>query len=194
MLFRSNTVFDSNEADKNGGAVCAGSGYDIRLRNNTISSNTADYGSAVYIGDGTHLTVTDGSISGNRAAADEGGAINGNGSEYKYFFLGSPVIYNNYGSSGISQKNVVLSLDSNEVINTTDAGLSSRARIGVYVIDEHLAGHGVGGTPFGTFEDPDNTILASFKNDRNADLYGVRNEDDDEDYYIYWSRDRKSVV
>lgn len=192
-----NAVFNANSVDNNGGAIYAGSGSSVTLLNNTIQSNTASAGSAVFIKDNVELTVSGGHISDNRSGDVNGGAINGTNENDRFYFIGNPVIYNNYGAKdgdqSSQQKNVVLSEDSNSIINTKSAGLSSKAKIGVYVIDGEngklFTDHGMADTPFGTFIETTNQLhLASFKNDRNAGLYGVRNEENADDHLIYWSR------
>ena len=100
-------------------------------------------------------------------------------------------MFNNHGSEDTQQKNVVLSADSNQIIWTTEDGLTG-GRIGVYVIDgengDIFSKHGQATNPFGTFGDQNTRKNPQvFTNDRNPNLHGVAKEDDSSDYTIYWS-------
>ena len=111
------------------------------------------------------------------------------GDEARLNFGGTPTVFDNFGSKGKTQQmNLVLSEDSNAVINTTANGLSDGI-IGVYVVesaDQIFTGHGLPGKPFGTFGDVDRSNPQVFRSDHALSLYGVRNENDANDSTIYW--------
>ena len=120
-----------------------------------------------------------------------GGAINVGGSGARLCFEGAPTVFNNTGTSDTNQqRNVVLSGDSNEVINTTGEGLTGGV-IGVYVPDgENLFGkHGIYNTPFGNYANESGNGQAEnldvFVNDRYLALRG-ESRDGTEDSLIYW--------
>ncbi|MBR3314016.1 MAG: Cna B-type domain-containing protein [Atopobiaceae bacterium] len=154
-----------------------------------ISENVAaGSGGAVYLQDYAQMSVSDTTISGNSASAVNGGAINAEGENARIYLSGSPSIFNNPGNAATtSQKNLVLSSDTTNIINTTGEGLTG-GTVGVYVIDGDSLydKHGVYNTPFGTFGEADtNREYAKYLvNDRNLALYGVTKGDDDDS--IYW--------
>lgn len=180
-------VLRGNTASDKGGAIDIADGGNVKLQDGLIENNRAAYGSALNAGNNTNVTFIDGSVTGNVATAANGGAVNV-GNDAKLYFGGSPTIFNNRGTDN-SQRNVVLSADSNGVINTSPGTPLRGGKIGVYVIDgEGVAiynAHGLPGMPFGTFYNS-NDKLSVFVNDRQLDLYGVRSEDDSEDVKIYW--------
>ena len=188
-------TFTGNTAeDSKGGAVKIGGYGTLTLTGNvTISGNSAVEGSAVYANDYAEITVSGGNITGNTASGDNGGAINVGGPNARLYFGGSPTVFDNYGSQGNTQQmNVVLSDDTNEVINTTANGLSG-GTIGVYTTDTAIDSstvfelHGLPGMPFGTFGDTTEKANPQvFRNDRNLALYGVINENETSDNIIYW--------
>ena len=184
-----------------GGAIFVEKTSELTLSNASIRSNSAEFGSAIYgasSGDneeaGAKISISGGSITGNKASDGDGGAINVGGLHAQIFFTGSPYVYGNVGNSEENQqKNVVLSRDSNGIICTAEPGLTG-GRIGVYVIDtDPVSGenlftkHGQATNPFGTFGDSERANPDVFKNDRNSELYGIRKEDDVGDFIIYWS-------
>jgi hypothetical protein len=189
MTFRSST-FTSNTAAEEGGAVYVESGSSVTLRGTTIRSNSASLGSAIYGEDNAAITVINGRISDNIAADENnGGAINVEGAGSRIYFGGSPYVFNNkYARDNTEQRNVVLSIDLNEIIWTTEDGLEG-GTIGIYVIDGNnsaiYSAHGVATKPFGTFGDANRMNPEVFVNDRNQELNGIRKEDGD--VLIYWN-------
>ena len=191
-----NAVFTSNSASSDGGAIFVDKTSVLTVSNGSIRNNSAKLGSAIYgasAGDnedeGAWITISGGTITGNTASDDDGGAINVGDGSAKLFFGGNVTVFNNHGSEDTQQKNVVLSADSNQIIWTTEDGLTG-GRIGVYVIDgETLFNkHGQATNPFGTFGDQKTRKNPQvFTNDRNPNLHGVAKEDDSSDYTIYWS-------
>ena len=206
-MFTNNTVNKTTEGevDAHGGAIAIGKNCTVDLRNVQFANNSALEGSAIYVASSdneaspTEVPITNASITGNRAGGANGGAINTSGPNVRLYFGGSTEVFNNTSSTELSvQRNVVLSEDSNDVIWTAKkegVELTDKAKIGVYVIDKEITAgegagstlykeHGVAGKPFGTFEIAGH--LQIFVNDRNLSLYGVRNEEDPNDTFIYW--------
>ena len=188
------TVFQNNSASHQGGAVAVLSKQSspsvLTITGGTFTGNTASLGSAVYAENYAEMTVTDASITGNRATADNGGAINVGGDQARLYFGGHPTVFDNFGASGTAQqKNLVLSEDSNAVIRTTENGLIG-GLIGVYVTDgdsdaKQFKAHGLHGSPFGTFDDQGKLHPEAFRNDRVLALYGTKKDGDDTT--IYWN-------
>ena len=190
-------TFTGNKAGNgNGGAIFVAKTAELTVTNGNIRSNSAEFGSAIYgdsavddENDGAKIYIDGGTITGNTASDNNGGAINVGGLNAQIFFTGSPYVFGNTGNMGTAQqKNVVLSRDSNEIIWTTEAGLTG-GTIGVYVIDgsDLFGKHGQATNPFGTFGDTERANPSVFRNDRNAELYGVAKADDPTDLTIYWS-------
>ena len=187
----------NNSADDKGGAIYVENGGHAAVSGGTISSNTiigtTGSGSAVYLGENGILTVSGGSISGN-TVSDAFGAVEAADATARLYFSGVPTVYDNTYTSGGStvQKNVVLPVDSNAVINTT--GLTGGS-VGVYVPDTAIGEgqsastlykeHGEILDPFGTYSDDTaagdialaNQQLYHFINDRNG-LTGAARTDD----------------
>ena len=162
------------------------------MESGSISGNEAELGGAVYVVNDKAFAMSGGTISSNSATgttAVDGGAINVGGAKARLYFSGSPVVYNNLNATAGLQKNVVLSEDSNEVINTNKGGLTG-GTIGVYVIEgtngEIYKDHGMQDKPFGTYIEETGTSRGNhadvFVNDRNRALYGVKKDDD----LYYW--------
>lgn len=185
-----NVTMSGNSA-VNGGAVTVAPGAQVNMESATIRRNEANEGSAVYVEDYAKLTVTNADVTGNKAKGINGGAINVGGPDAKLYFEGSPTVFDNTLASDTNrQRNVILSEDTNEVINTTENGLINGV-IGVYVVGENdsnsaFSKHGLHGMPFGTFGDQDRLHPEVFRNDHALALYGVRNENDAGDTLIYW--------
>ena len=177
----------------------------LRVESGSIRDNTADgLGGAVYLQGYGQLHVSGGTISYNVASGINGGAINAEGTNARIYLSGTPTIFNNPGNAVThSQKNLVLSEDQNDIINTSESGLNKKVTnsgsmlraaaditgiVGVYVIDGDgdnvYTEHGVYDKPFGTFGDSDNQRInaKNLVNDRNLALYGV----DKNDGIIYW--------
>ena len=175
----------------------------LNVVNGSVIDNKADtFGGAVYLHGHGRLRVSGGTISTNSAGNDNGGAINAEGTDARIYLYDTPTIFNNPGDAQTTaQKNLVLSVNQNTIINTDENGLdvkktngTTRAApnvsgiVGIYVIDDNnvYEDHGVYDKPFGTFGDTDdNRINAkNLVNDRNLGLYGVKKEDNDNT--IYW--------
>ena len=190
-----NATLSSNTA-VNGGAIYAAPNAEVTINRGTLQGNSAALGSAVYAGNSAQVTVIDASITGNKATGTNGGAINvdkpnePNELNARLYFGGTPTVFDNFGALGNSQQmNLVLSEDSNAVINTTVDGLTD-GTIGVFVIESDntvFEKHGLPGKPFGTFGDTTtHSNPQVFRSDHSLALYGVRNEDDPNDDLIYW--------
>ena len=169
--------------DGNTQTVSAGT---LTITGGSITSNSAVEGSAVYANDYAEITVSGGNITGNTASGTDGGAINVGGENAKLYFGGSPVVFDN--TVGNQQKNVVLSVDSNNVICTTENGITG-GLVGVYVTgaltDDQFTEHGLPGKPFGTFGDSARANPNVFRNDRALNLTGTRSTETDN--AIYWN-------
>ena len=175
----------NNTANGNGGAVFVYNGGILNMSAGGIANNTANgNGGAVFVDNGGILNLSAGSITGNKATGTNGGAINVDGADARLNFSGNPVVYGNPAANG-QQKNVVLSVDNNEVINTNETGLTG-GTIGVYVIDgtDTYDKHGIQDTPFGTFGDAGHANPQVFVNDRDLALYAVSKSATDTN--IYW--------
>ena len=185
------TVFTGNTAES-GGAVHAENYASVALTDGSLTSNFADLGSAVYAADYAEVTATNISITDNKAGGTDGGAINVGGKNARLYFGGSPTVFDNFSANdALQQKNLILSEDYNDVINTTAEGLAEGV-IGVYVTGTASGSstvfeeHGLPGKPFGTFRDTGRMNPRVFRSDHALALYGVRNEDDPDDDLIYW--------
>ena len=121
-------VITENEAAQ-GGAVYDGSS--VTVTGGTMTGNIATgKGGAVYVVEGKTFTMSGGSIKdGNKSP--EGALSTGAGATLA--FSGNAVVNGNTDSDGTTAKNVYLGYDSNAVITTS--GLGSSANIGVYVAD-----------------------------------------------------------
>lgn len=189
-----NISLDGQKATHSGRAAYVESGGSLTIQGSAQLHNFIDTaGSAIYADDGANVTIGGGTITGNVASEADGGAINAGGENARLFFSGAPMVFNNVSSENASeQRNVVLSVDSNEVIRT-ETGLTG-GKIGVYAIDgvsdAIYKAHGLADMPFGTFGHARN--LNAFVNDRNLSLYGVRSETDEGDVLIYWCSPRGS--
>ena len=195
----SNGTYRSNTANANGGAVYVAAAQGegdgearigtLTLEGGSLTGNSAALGSAVYAEDHGAVSLSGGSVTGNEASGTNGGAINVGGENARLYFTGSPVVFNNTDANGTKspQRNVVLDVDSNEVIRTGEAGLAGGV-VGVYVIDgeggDIFNRHGIMDTPFGTFGDGAHANPDVFINDRNLALRGVSKSSDDNK--IYW--------
>ena len=200
--FESGTV-SNNKATSNGGAFYVAGKLDGEgdaqqeikgvLSINAgcgITGNQASKGGAVYVADHAEATFTGGNITGNKATATDGGAIDVGGEDARLNFSGNPVVYGNLDTSG-QQKNVVLSVDTNGVIHAN--GLGEEAHIGVYApaTNSLKTKHGEPGTPFGTIDDNE-ANLDRFVNDWNNVYYGVKGSevygvnDENAETTIYW--------
>ena len=189
-----NAQFSGNQANNqgSGGAIYAGGYADVTVKDSSVTGNTAGLGSAVFAENQAAVTIsgdsiTGCSITGNTASGTNGGAINVGGENAKLYFGGNVTVFDNYGSLGVNQQmNLVLTEDSNEVINTTADGLD-RGTIGVYAVEGiPFENHGLPGKPFGTFGDPDRLNPQVFRSDHALSLYGVRSESNPSDTSIYW--------
>ena len=189
LAVQNNTFTNNRAIEGDGGAIMIGGNSTLTLKGGTMTGNTAQLGSAIYAADHAAVTISGGSVTGNKAGGEDGGAINVGGADTRIIFSGSPVVFNNTDASGTRspQRNVVLSEDSNQVINTGEDGLDGGV-VGVYVIDGEnkaiLNGHGIEDTPFGTFGDEGHAHPSVFLNDRNPALRAVSKSSEDE--LIYW--------
>lgn len=161
----------------------------LTVKGGAISGNKAGLGSAIFAEDYAAATITDAAIMNNTASEDNGGAINVEGDNARLYFGGKPTVFDNFGKKGSAQQmNLVLSENSNDVINTTTGGLSGGI-IGVYVVESKenvFTNHGLPGTPFGTFGDSGRRNPQVFRNDHSLALYGVKNDSNASDNNVYW--------
>ena len=189
LILQEGVTMSLNSADY-GGAITAAPYSVVTLQRGFIRDNSAVEGSAVYAEDYASVTFAGGSLTGNTARGENGGAVNVGGEHARLYFTGAPVIFRNVLESDTTrQRNVVLSYDTNAIINTTEEGVTDQALIGVYVTGA-LDGnpyqkHGLPAKPFGTFHE-NSGHLEVFRNDRALVLYGVKNEDSASDSNIYW--------
>ena len=144
-------------------------------------------GGAIWLNAGS-VTVKDSTIQNCSASNANGGAINVGGADARLYFEGKAVVYGNPGPDFGAQKNVVLDVDSNEVIRTNSNGLDADAQIGVYVpsVATLFDQHGRPTMDFGTYDETGSgsANLDAFYNDR-LELRGE--VDTDNDYLIRWS-------
>ena len=193
-----NAQFNRNGANAGdnkgfGGAIHVSQNASVTIDDSSITGNMAAMGSAIFADNSASVTITGDSITGcsitdNRAGGTNGGAINVGGPNARLYFGGLITVLDNLGALGNSQQmNLVLSENSNEVINTTEGGLTDGV-IGVYAIESTpFENHGLPGKPFGTFGDKDKRANPQvFRSDHSLALYGVRNEDNSNDDLIYW--------
>lgn len=172
-------ALSGNNATENGGAVYAAVGASVGMSGGNVTGNNARSGAAMYLADGAVLNMSGGSVTGNTASDVGGGAINVGGDKARLNFFGSPVVYDNpNGNASTQQKNVVLSLDTNDVINILDGGMLEGAKIGVYTTQTSTGdgktvrdSHGLAGMPFGSFPAGQVQNLNVFINDV-ADAFG----------------------
>lgn len=176
-----------NTANTNGGAIFVNDFAKSVLSGGTITGNTAKLGSAIYVDNNAGATISNAVVTGNKASGNNGGAINVGGSNARLYFEGTPTVFDNFYNNTAQQRNVVLSLDTNEVINTTENGLAG-GLIGVYVTEGSnvYEKHGLPGKPFGTFGDSGRLNPQVFRSDYSLTLFGVRNESNPDDKSIYW--------
>ena len=174
----------------------------LNMQGGSIVSNSADsFGGAVYLKGHGRLHISGGTVSHNSAKDNNGGAINAEGADARIYLSGKPTIFNNPDNAATnSQKNLVLSVGQNNIINTEESGLDQKQTggtllraaqnvegiVGVFVIDAGnvYADHGVYDKPFGTFAitDENRENAKNLVNDRNLALYGVAKENN----IIYW--------
>ena len=185
-------TINDNTATHNGGAVYAASYASVTISGGSVTGNKASIGSALYAADYAEATVTNAGITGNTASGTNGGAINVGGLNARLYFGGTPTVFDNFGAQGENQQmNLVLSEDSNEVINTTPEGLVDGV-IGVFVTV--FENHGLPGKPFGTFAlnekgEPVRRNPQVFRSDHALSLYGVTVDEVKDkvgDNLIYW--------
>ena len=119
----------------------------------------------------TGCTATTGDNSG---VTTIGGAIN-MASGKIVSFEGDVKVWDNTNTDHDTghQHNVILDQNNNGIIKTTATGISSNSQIGVYVVDDQMAGHGNNGMPFGTMGAANASNLEKFVNDRNDRLFGT---------------------
>ena len=183
LYVRENAVLRSMASTGSGSAVYAAG--EVWISGGQISGNTAS--AAVHVAGSGKLTMSGGQISSNSAGGVHvagqgrldmsGGQIRANSSSgitvedgsAKLYFSGDAVVYGNLDSG--NQKNIVLDVDSNDVIHTADAGLGAGAKLGVYVTGPEdgpqFTAHGMDGKPFGT-HGASTENLSGFINDRNG--------------------------
>ncbi|MDO4805775.1 MAG: MBG domain-containing protein [Coriobacteriales bacterium] len=147
----------------------------------SISNNSAQNGSAVFVADGAAYFSQHCEIKSNTAT--NGGAVGVGSTTARLHFSEKTIITNNTNSS-IAQSNkkcnVYLDQDSDLVINV--APLDSNALIGIYVADTCLTTRGSICTTFGTYSDAKNVDSTRFSNDRHDYLKAYANK-----YKIIWS-------
>jgi uncharacterized repeat protein (TIGR02543 family) len=165
-----NTVSFYNCTANNAGGVWFNSGSNTLTNCIITGCSATTKASAVHMEGSSSLTFSGGSYTGNYS---NGGAVTAtsNSSSTHIFLQGNVVIYDNYTSSGDEQKNIVLSLDRNTVIETNSTGLGSNAKVGIYTTDGTVYNnHGKADLLFGTYGSAAN--LNNLINDRNTKLKG----------------------
>ena len=185
----------------NGGAIYSGSSvYENNVKQSMvieggyIENCKATNGSAVYVYNNNIVTFKDAALQENTCSALIGGAVQVNANSAELYFGGDTVVRNNTCSADATgtQHNVILNFDTNNVIRTTEEGLSENADIGVYVNHATNANiynkHGKVLMPFGFHGDSEKSRhnLNRFVNDRNPELFGARLNSDLSDTQIYW--------
>ena len=166
------------------------------LTGGSITGCQAVSGSAVYVGNSATFssrivdgdTVTDSplTVSGNTVSALNSGAIQTVDTGMLYF-EGNVKVENNTCSADAANHHhdVLMQINDNTIINTTENGLGSGANIGVYVSDPNsaYANHGQYSQPFGTYHNSPagSNFLDAFFNDRDSELYGYQG-----DTFIHW--------
>ncbi|MBR4545895.1 MAG: hypothetical protein IKO14_08015 [Oscillibacter sp.] len=177
------TIDKCTAANNGGGVYLAKNGNNPS--NGTISGGTitgcqATNGSAVYQED--KATYSGATVTGNVATDANGGAIAGG----TMYFEGLVTVKDNtYSGDSTVQHNVVLNVNNNTSIRTTEAGLDKNAVVRVYVADSNsaYANRGTEGKDFGTYgAENGNAYLENFLNDRDEMLYGYQKTDNK----IYW--------
>jgi uncharacterized repeat protein (TIGR02543 family) len=182
------------KASGKGGGVHVEYGSFVMTGGMIQGCTSVDIGGGVMVNNKSSMTMTGGSIRGNRStgkpAEQAGGGVSLGSLDGRLYFSGKPIISGNMDSAGTTA-NVVLNYDSNAIINVSGSGLVSGARVGVYVpdIDENEINiydkHGKKNCPFGTHETTVNTkYLYGFVNDRNGYRGGKKKDVTDE--LIYW--------
>ena len=163
------------------------------LAGGSITGCQAVSGSAVYVGNSA-LFSGDLSVTGNNVTGANGGAIQTSDAATtqpadarKLYFEGNVVVEDNTSGAEANDHDVLMQINGNTIINTTENGLGSGAHIGVYVPgvdgDNIYGKHGKYSQPFGTYHDSDAgcNFLDAFFNNRDSELYGYQG-----DTYIHW--------
>jgi hypothetical protein len=134
--------------DGTGGGIYICSSKTLNMSGGSITGCSAgDKGDAIFVEDYGTLNMSGGTITANGTSGSHGAVAVG-GSDTRLNFSGSPVIKEN-GTSG-SYKDVLLDIDSDEVIQVIGA-LTTTAEIGVYVADDDPFNyHGQHGMTFAT--------------------------------------------
>ena len=185
LTMNTGAALTNSKTTADGGAVYLASGSTFTMNGGTISNCEAANGAAIYADQATLNINGTSQITSNAASGTTGGAINTSSSGATISFSGEPVIYNN-PASGSGQKNVVLDLDFNTVINVAGT-LGSNAQIGVYDASgsgDTEGGHNRAGEPFGTRATSVTGDFSKFVNDRNG-LHGMQSGDDP-DMLVIW--------
>ena len=200
-LTLSNITLDGNRGEYtpecDGGIVYVMSGALAVNPGATLQkSSVTGKGGAVYVASNARMTMTGGEITDN--SATEGGAVDIDGGTSRLNFSGASKVYNNLTASG-EQKNIVLSADSSEVIQIVNSGLSSSAKLGVYVVDNCMQDHGLRERPFATLADGASIDSnAEILSDRRTDMEGKKASTNANDSYvngkIVWSGSLKLRV
>lgn len=178
-------TIENNSAISQGGGAYVGSQAVLTLRGADVQNNKSAAGAGVYIAGNGTMNMSAGQITGNTASQANGGAVNVENGTSCINFSGDPTIYNNL--SGGTQKNVVLSVDSNDVIRVTGEmdTPEENDKIGVYVPDGNTLYNAHGGAldPFGAYGESLSTDpLYRFYNDRN----GLRGGGRTTDHRVVW--------
>ena len=193
-----NLTIQNATAGVNGGGVYLDTTVTkATLTGGSITGCQAVSGSAVYVGNSATFssrivdgdTVTDSplTVSGNTVSALNSGAIQ-TVDTGKLYFEGNVKVENNTCSADAANHHhdVLMQINDNTIINTTENGLGSGANIGVYVSDPNsaYANHGQYSQPFGTYDSTTtkgSDYLDAFFNDRDSELYGYQG-----DTFIHW--------
>lgn len=156
-------------------------------------------GGGVYLSNNTpKFIMVGGSITANQATT-KGGGIAVGGNKARLEFSGAPQVIRNTCNEAANniQMDQSFTYNSDEgqadnpttLIKVTDSGLTHGAAIGVYVPDSNnlYNNHGVQSKPFATYANSANTgTLYFFVNDRNGLKGGLMENQNEQNYKIYW--------
>ena len=185
IAIAADATIQNGNSSSSGGAVRVASGASMSMSGGTIQNNKAELGAGIFVAG--RLNMSGGTVTGNTAADSIGGAIDVADESSRLYFSGSAKVIDNNTNAAGSQRNVVLSVDSNEVINagTETEVLTSGAEIGVFVPDTVIGEttlyilHGISTKPFAKINNSDdNNKLDCFVNDRNTSFHGNIGEKD----------------
>lgn len=191
ILLENLTIKDCSAGNNGGGVYLVtatnATADKVKITDGSISGCQAKNGSAVYVEDQATFSGSL-SVSGNTVSDINSGAIQAADTGKLYFEDNVKVENNTCSADPTDNHDVLMQNDNVTTIYTTSKGLDSGAHIGVYVPDQYFNGRGVDGTPFGTYGDSEDgsNYLDAFFNDRDSELYGCQNSENENDKNIYW--------